>query len=131
MSENSIAVNVKNFEANYKKKMFNWYGLNVFSNIIHFILSTKGPRHAAEIPHTISLKSRCPSQFSSNAENNPRAIENFETSSSLFELMGAEAKERKSSISNFPFDDKFLSCQYFFSRSIISCSSKWVTPDKV
>lgn len=106
-----------------------WNKIN--NSFVHFIRSTSGPRQAAEIPHTISLKSKCPSQFSSNAENNPFAMENLESSSSLFEPIGAETNERKSWISNFPFEERFFNCQYFFSRSIISCSSKWVTPDKV
>lgn len=50
--------------------------LSVIKPVIHFIRSARGPLQAADIPQQSSLKSICPSLFTSKAKNNLKIIRN-------------------------------------------------------
>lgn len=89
---------------------------------LHFCLSVSGPRQAADTPHESSLKSMCPSPFSSNAAKN-------ESSSSFGK--GGLTSGLITLISTHSVLDVLFKFQKRFSSSTISCSSRWVTPARV
>lgn len=81
---------------------------------LHFSLSVKGPRQAADIPHAISLKSIWLSRFSSKAANMPGHTDKG---------TGGLINGRRVVRSRRPLLDLALKFQYLFSNSMISLSS--------
>lgn len=80
----------------------------------HFCRSAVGPLQQADMPQTISLKSMCPSMFSSNAL--------YRLSMSCRDI-GGQTSRLNSSKSNLPDADVFFRVLYCCSRYITSFSS--------